>query len=157
MAFKRLSMRKIQLALRLHFEAGLSHRAIARTLNASPSTVGEYLRRAHLAGVSWPLPPGVDESDLEARLFPPRAPARGPRPLPDWARVHRELKRKGVTLALLWQKYKTEPPGGVQSTQFRERYRVWSKQLDVVMRQSHRAGEKLFIDDVGPTVGVVAS
>jgi len=88
-------MRKIQLALRLHFEAGLSLRAIARTLNASPSTVGEYLRRARLAGLSWPLPPGVDESALETRLFPPSAPAQGPRPLPDWTTVHRELKRKG--------------------------------------------------------------
>ena len=70
MAFKRLSMRKIHRVLRLFFEAGLSIRAIARSIQASPSTVGDYIRRAHTAGLSWPLPEKLDERALEARLFP---------------------------------------------------------------------------------------
>ena len=70
MAFKRLSMRKIHHVLRLFFEAGLSIRAIARSLQASPSTVGDYIRRARTAGLSWPLPERLDERALEARLFP---------------------------------------------------------------------------------------
>jgi transposase len=154
MAFKRLSMRKIHLALRLVFETGLSIRAAARSLNASPSTVGEYIRRARRAGLSWPLPEGMTEQALEGRLFPSEAPPAAPRPLPEWATIHRELKGKHVTLALLWEEYKAASPDGLQYSQFCERYRVWSKQLDVVMRQTHRAGDKLFVDYAGDTVAV---
>ena len=147
MAFKRLSMRKIHRVLRLFFEAGLSIRAIARSIHASPSTVGEYIRRAKTAGLSWPLPERLDECTLEGRLFPTAAvSARVERPIPDWARVHAERRRKGVTLALLWQEYKAVHPEGLQYSQFCERYRTWRGRLDVVMRQTHRAGEKLFVD-----------
>jgi transposase len=79
----------------------------------------------------------------------------GGRPLPEWPHVHRELRRKGVTLALLWQEYKVEQPEGLQYSRFCERYRAWAKRLDLVMRQEHRAGEKLFVDYAGHTVGVV--
>ena len=124
MAFKRLSMRKIHRVLRLFFEAGLSIRAIARSIQASPSTVGEYIRRANTAGLSWPLPETLDEHALEGRLFPTAAVSvRVERPIPDWARVHAERRRKGVTLALLWQEYKAEHPEGLQYSQFCERYR----------------------------------
>ena len=156
MAFKRLSMRKIHRVLRLFFEAGLSIRAIARSIQASPSTVGEYIRRANTAGLSWPLPETLDERALEGRLFPTAVvSARVERPIPDWARVHAERRRKGVTLALLWQEYKAEHPEGLQYSQFCERYRRWRGRLDVVMRQSHRAGEKLFVDYAGHSVPVV--
>ena len=155
MAFKRLSMRKVHLALRLHFAAELGIRAVARSINASPSTVREYIRRAEAAGLSWPLPEGMDERVLEARLFPPSPRARGGRPLPEWAKVHRELRRKGVTLALLWQEYKAAHPDGLQYSRFCDRYRAWAERLDVVMRQTHRAGEKLFVDYAGHTVPVV--
>ena len=156
MAFKRLSMRKIHRVLRLFFEAGLSIRAIARSLQASPSTVGEYIRRAKSAGLSWPLPETLDERALEGRLFPTATvSARDERPVPDFAHVHAERRRKGVTLALLWQEYKAEHPEGLQYSQFCERYRRWRGRLDVVMRQSHRAGEKLFVDYAGQSVPVV--
>ena len=155
MAFKRLSMRKIHRVLRLFFEAGLSIRAIARSIQASPSTVGEYIRRAKTAGLSWPLPEKLDERPLEGRLFPTAVPARAERPIPDWARVHGERRRKSVTLALLWQEYKAEHPEGLQYSQFCERYRTWRQRLDVVMRQTHRAGEKLFVDYAGHSVPVV--
>lgn len=148
-------MRKIHEVLRLAFEAGLATRAIARCVNASPTTVGDYLRRAKAAGLSWPLPAAMDDSALEARLFPPAQPQGRERPLPDWAEVHRELKRKGVTLALLWQEYKAAYAEGLQYSWFCEQYRLWRGQLDVVMRQDHRAGEKLFVDYAGQTVPVV--
>ena len=95
-------MRKIHLVLRLFFAAGLSIRAIARSTKASPSTVGDYIRRARVAEHSWPLPEGMDEHALEAKLFPPTQSTRTPRYLPEWPVIHQELRRKGVTLALLW-------------------------------------------------------
>jgi len=148
-------MRKICSVLRLYFAANLSVRAIARSIGASPSTVGDYVRRAQLAGLGWPLPEGMSERAVEARLFPPAKPAHLERPLPQWPWVHRELRRKGVTLALLWQEYKAEHEDGLQYSQFCERYRVWRKRVDAVMRQEHRAGEKMFVDYAGHTAGVV--
>jgi len=148
-------MRKVHLVLRLFFAAQMSIRAIARSINASPSTVGDYIRRAQVAGLSWPLPEGLDERALEAKLFPPPAPRHTPRPRPDWTRIHQELRRKGVTLALLWNEYKGAHPDGVQYSWFCERYRAWAQHIDVVMRQEHRAGEKLFLDYAGQSVPVV--
>ena len=137
MAFKRLSMRTIHCVLRLFFEAGLSIRAIARSIQASPSTAGAYIRRAKTAGLSWPLPERFDERVLEGRLFPTAAlSARAERPIPDWARVHAERRRKGVTPALLWHEYRAEHPEGLQYSQFCERYRTWRGRLDVVTRRA---------------------
>lgn len=156
MANKRKSMRKIRQVLRLAWEAGLGRRQIARSLSMSPTTVAEYLRRATMAGLSWPLPEAWDDRQLEAQLFPslPKA-ARDARPLPSWAELHRELTRKGVTLLLLWEEHKADHPDGLQYSQFCDRYRAWAGKLDLVMRQHHRAGEKLFIDYAGQTVPVV--
>ena len=98
-------MRKIEEVLRLHHAGGRSNREIAQVARVSPTTVGEYLRRARLAGIGWPLPEGLSELALEAALFPPLPPSQVKRPEPDWAGVHRELGRKGVTLDLLWQEY----------------------------------------------------
>ena len=113
----------------------LSIRAIARSTKASPSTVGDYIRRSRVAGLSWPLPEGMDEHALEAKLFPPPQSTRIPRHLPEWPVIHQELRRKGVTLALLWHEYKTEHPDGLQYSWFCERYRAWARHLDVVIRQ----------------------
>jgi transposase len=98
-------MRKIHEVLRLHFEHGRSKREIARIINVSPTTVSDYLARATLAGLSFPLPQEVDDAALERRLFPPSEPSSVQRPEPAWATVHKELRRKGVTLELLWQEY----------------------------------------------------
>jgi transposase len=154
MANKRLTMRKIQDVLRLH-AAGQGLRAIAHSIQASPSTVGDYIRRAKVAGVGWPLPAGMSETELEHRLFPPPIPSGETRPLPDFPQVHADLKRKGVTLALLWQEYKADYPDGLQYSQFCDRYRLWQGKLGVVMRQTHRAGEKLFVDYAGQRVPIV--
>jgi len=149
-------MRKIKEVLRLKWVQGLSHRQIARTCGIGRPTVGEYLRRAAEAGLVWPLPPGLDEAALERQLFPPPpslpAQARG---VPDWSVVHQEFRRKGVTLFLLWQEYRETHPEGYQYSWFCEHYRAWRGKLDVVMRQDHRAGEKLFVDYAGQTVPVV--
>jgi len=156
MPAKRLSMRKIKEVLRLKWAKELSNRQIARICGIGRPTVAEYLRRAEAAGLTWPLPAGLDEAALERRLFPPppalSARARG---VPDWAVVHRELKRKGVTLFLLWQEYREAHPEGYQYSWFCEHYRAWQGKLDVVMRQDHRAGEKLFVDYASQTVPVV--
>jgi len=147
MAAERLSMRKIKEVLRLK-AAGHGKRAIARSLRISHSTVREYLSRASAAGLSWPLDAPLSDGELEARLFPPPRPSNIERPLPDWAEVHREMKarkRSGVTLQLLWLEYKENHPDGLQYSQFCERYRRWRGRLDLVLRQEHRAGEKVFV------------
>lgn len=121
------------------------------------TTVADHLGRARAAGLGWPLPEGMDDSALEARLFASAAGAapHRTRPLPAWGEVHRELRRPGVTLQLLWLECRERHPDGYQYTQFCDLYRRWQRHLDVVLRQEHRAGEKLFIDFPGQTVPVV--
>jgi transposase len=148
-------MRRITDVLRLA-AGGRSQREIAQAVNAARSTVGEYLKRAKKAGISWPLPPAWDEAVLERALFPPPPPLpAASRGVPDWAHVHQELKRKGVTLFLLWEEYKVAHPDGFQYSWFCKHYRTWVGKVDLVMRQSHRAGETLFVDYAGQTVPVV--
>ena len=156
MPAKRLSMRKIKDVLRLCWGQGLSKRQAARSWGISRPAVNEYLCRAEAAGLRWPLPVELDDGALERLLFPlsPALPdtARG---VPDWAAVHRELKRPGVTLLLLWQEYRQTHPQGYQYTWFCQRYREWVGKLDLVMRQTHRAGEKLFVDYAGMRAQVI--
>jgi transposase len=114
------------------------------------------VRRAQAAGLAWPRPDTLDDVALERRLFATAAkPPVARRPTPDWTTVHRELKRKGVTLVLLWQEYKAITPDGLPYRQFCEAYRQWTGKLARVMRQSHRAGETLFVDYAGQTMPVV--
>ena len=156
MPAKRLSMRKIKEVLRLKFELHLKNREIARSCLIPHSTVANYLRRAGAAGLSWPLPPEVDEAALERRLSGDSIPAaRRDVPPPDFAAIHAELRRhRHVTLQLLWQEYKQVQPDGYQYSQFCERYRRWAAKLDLTLRQEHRGGEKLFVDHAGPTVPI---
>lgn len=148
-------MRRIKDVLRLQ-AAGLSRRQLAKSCGIARSTVAEYLKRAEAAGLWWPLPESLDDAELEKRLFPPPVtiPAEA-RAVPDWPLVHRELKRKSVTLQLLWDEYKEANPEGYQYSWFCEHYRAWQGKVDVVMRQDHRAGEKLFVDYAGQTVEIV--
>ncbi len=149
MAAERLSMRKLREALRLHFELKLSSRGIARSCQASPSTVQGYLGRALVAGLTWPLPPEMDDEALERLLFPSEGqPVKG-RPEPDYAVIHLELRRKHVTLQLLWQEYRESHADGLQYSQFCERYTRWASKLSPTMRQVHRAGQKTFVDFSG--------
>ena len=148
-------MRKIKEVLRLKWSKDLSNRRIASSCGIARPTVSEYLRRAESAGLSWPLPVELDDGRLERLLFPalPHLPA-ADRSVPDWAHTHQELKHKGVTLFLLWQEYRAAHPDGYQYSWFCERYRAWRGKLDVVMRQDHRAGEKVFVDYAGKCCAV---
>lgn len=115
-------MRKIQEVLRLYFGHSRSKREIARIIGVSPTTVSDYLARAKLAGLSYPLPSELDETSLERLLFPPSEPSSVQRPAPDWLRVHNELRGKGVTLELLWQEYKAGQEDGFQYSAFCDHY-----------------------------------
>lgn len=149
-------MRKIREVLRLALGAGLPLRQIERSLGISHVTVSGYVSRARAAGLAWPLPDGFDDVALDRLLYPRPAPSRDARPVPDWAYVHRELRRvKGVTKMLLWEEYRRAYPDGYQLSRFCELYAAWSGKIDLVMRQDHRAGEKLFVDFAGPTIPVV--
>ena len=150
-------MRHIKEVLRLKWGQRLSQRQIAQSMGISRPAVAEYLRRAEQAGLSWPLPETLDDQALEQLLFPARPiPASGQVLVPpDWAYIHRELKRKSVTLLLLWQEYKAAEPQGFQYSGFCQGYRRWASKLDLVMRHHHRAGEKLFVDYAGQTMPVV--
>lgn len=156
MPAKRLSMRKIREILRLKFECKLSNREIAQSCSTGHSTIGDYLLRASAAGLSWPIPEGMDDADLEGRLFPSAAGTiKRNKPYPDWTEVHKELRRKGVTLALLWHEYKEKNQDGYQYSWFCHEYARWSEKIDVVLRQDYRAGEKLFVDYAGQTMEII--
>lgn len=153
---ERLSVRKIREVIRLHFEAGLSNRAVARACQVSNSTVGDYLERAKKAGLSWPLPEGLGEEDLYRRLYPEESATKPKteRPIPDWEEVHRELSKRGVTLTLLWQEYRQKHPDGYGFTQFRVYYQLWNQSHTNTMRLPHKAGEEMEVDYAGMTVAI---
>jgi len=155
MSRERIPMRTIKEVLRLKWSCGQGQRAIAKSCGIAKSTVIEYLRRAGKAGLSWPLPPELDDAALEQLLFPPVIATETPRPIPVWSDIHRELARKSVTLMLLWDEYKAQYPDGYQYSQFCDLYRAYAKKLDISMRQIHHAGEKLFVDYCGQTVPVI--
>ena len=151
----RIAMRKIRDVLRLHYENGLSKRRIAPRVGLGVTTVSDYLRRFRESGLSWPLPAEMADSELERRLFPvTRLTPAHERPLPDWAWVHQELRRKGVTLSLVWEEYRTTYPDGLGFTAFCNHYRARERRLPRTMRHRHRAGEKLFVHYAGYTVPV---
>ncbi len=157
MARPRSAMRKIKEVLRLQLGEGLSRRQVSLATGLPYTTVADYHARARRAGVGWPLPEGTDDAALEALLFTRVAlPAAAARPLPDWAELDRELrKRKNVTLALLHLEYKEQHPEGYGYSQFCVHYHAWRGELDLVMRQEHKAGEKCFVDWAGQTVPII--
>ncbi|MGB9868288.1 MAG: IS21 family transposase [Bacillota bacterium] len=148
-------MRKVKEILRLRWGLGLGVRQIARSCSVSHSTVSEVLARAETAGLSWPLPEDLDEATLEAKLYPAPSQTKNGKPLPDMEYIHKELRRKGVTLQLLWEEYKQAHPDGYQRSQFCQLYRDWAKTIDMSMRQIHIAGEKMFVDYAGQKVPVI--
>jgi transposase len=147
-------VRKIREVLRLRFEAGLSERQIVASLSMARSTVQECLRRVREAGLTWPLPGDLDDAELEARLYPVESAAPG-FPRPDFAHIHAELKRKGVTRRLLWQEYRAVHADGCEYSAFCDHYRAWLSTQDAVLRQTHAPGDKLFVDYAGATAEVV--
>jgi transposase len=148
-------MRKIRDVLRLS-AAGMSKRQIAASLGVSATAAGDCIRRARRAGLGWPLPEGLKDEALEARLYPPpTAAAKDRRPQPDWAAVYRELRRPAVTLQLLWEEHRAANPDGYGYSRYCEIFRAWEARLSPTMRQSHVAGERLFVDYAGTTLEVI--
>jgi transposase len=157
MPTERLSMRHIREVLRLHYSVGMSQRAVARSLGLAQGTVSKYLNRTRRAGLTWPLPPELDDDVfLENRLYPPPSDLRSnERPQPDWADVHREFRRTGVTLMLLWEEYCDSNSDSFSYSWFCERYKEWAERLKPTLRQVHVAGDKLFVDYSGHTLEVI--
>jgi transposase len=157
MPAERVTMRRVREILRYRFEQGLGHKTISHRVGAAPSTVRETLRRAEAAGLVWPLGEEVTDAVLEAALYKAAGTKTGHRrcPEPDWAHIHRELKRKHVTLQILWDEYIAHHPDGYRYSRFCDLYRSWAARLPVTMRQNHAAGDKLFVDYAGDTVSVI--
>jgi transposase len=151
----KVSMRKVREVLRLKHALGMSERLIADAVGVGKTAVGEYLRRARVTGLGWPLPEGMDETELERRLFTPAGFHDGrTKPQPDCPKVHEELKRRGVTLMLLWEEYRAEHADGYGYSRFCDLYGEWRKRITPTMRQTHVAGEKLFVDWAGDAIPV---
>ena len=152
-------MRKLREVLRLRFELKLGYQQIGRSCAIGVSTVHKYLKRAEAAGVTWPLPEDWDEARVDAAVFPRRQPSiaehNPARTSPDFAAIHEQLRSsKYVTLQLLWEEYRQGSPEGYRYSRFCELYQRWRSKLDVVLRQEHKAGEKMFVDWAGATIPV---
>jgi transposase len=155
MPTQRLSMRRIREVLRLRHQ-GLTERVIARMLGVSNGVVHGYVRRARVAGLSWPLPEGVNDESLELLLFPaPTAASQSDRrPTPDWVYVEKELRRRSVTRLLLWEEYRAANPDGFGYTWFCTTFEAWKQRARPSMRQTHIGGEKVFVDFAGDTIDI---
>jgi transposase len=149
MAAERLSMRQIREILRQKWLLGCSHRQVAQSLYVGLGTVSSVVQRAHGAGLDWAQVEAFSEEALATRLYGARAGAGGGRPLPDFAWLHAERRRPGVTLELLHLEYLQRHPTGYRYTRFCDLYRGWLARRGLTMRQEHRAGEKLFVDYAG--------
>jgi transposase len=149
-------MHQIRELLRLQ-AAHLSQPQIARAPNLSLGAVNKYLQAARRAGLTWPLPEELSDAQLRQLLFPDRRQAPLlPKVLPDFSHIHQELKRKGVTRYLLWEEYSRQYPEQHYSyTRFAELYQEYQRHLRVTLRQTHRAGEKLFVDYAGPKIEII--
>jgi transposase len=153
----RVLMSKIRRALQLLAgDSGLSVRQVAAALGVSKSTVSGIALYARDAGVDWALASTLSDDELQARLYPPARPRSSQRMEPDYAALHQDLKRPGVTLQLLWEEYRAGAgQAAYRYSAFCEKYRAWAKLLERSMRQVHPAGERLFVDYAGPTLAVV--
>src|SRR4030081_657374 len=146
-------MRKVREVLRLKHTLGMSLRQISEATGVGKTVVGEYVRRARVIGVTWPVPEAIDDAELERRLFPVPCETGPPRAVIDWCKVHAEKKRRSV-MVLLWEEYRAEQVDGYGSSRFCDLYGEWRKTITATMRQTHPAGAKLFVDYAGDTVSV---
>ena len=147
-------MRQIKEVLRLRYALDLSQQAISHATGISRSTVKDYLARARVAGITWPLPQDITNESLNAQLFPAANNKKLQRESPDWQSLHQSLSNPGMTLFLLWEEYKQNHPNGYQYSWFAQQYRNWSKTQDLWMHQTHQAGEHTFIDYSGLTLPI---
>src|SRR6202049_4458871 len=151
---QRLPMRKIRDVLRLR-AGGMSKRKIAASLSIGATAAGDCVRRARRAGLSWAPAEDLRDGAVGGRLSPPPpVAAKDRRAQPDWAAIHCELRRPGVTLALLWEEHRGAHPDGYGYSRYCEVYRAWEGRLSPTMRQSHIAGERMVGDYAGTTLAV---
>ena len=143
--------------LRLH-SLNHSQREIARASGSSRNTVSEVLRAAAEQKVTWPLDDDITDLDLENLLFPDRRKNESVYAEPDYAYIHRELARNGVTLTLLWEEYcrNCRENGRIpyMSTQFGDKYRKWARMTKATMRIPHKPGDAMEVDWAGDTIPV---
>jgi transposase len=155
MPAERISMRKLLDILRLRFEARLSFPQIAKALNVSAGSAHSICKRAESLGITWPLPDGLTQEQLEVLLYSQPSDDSFRFIPPDFTYIHQELKRKGVTLQLLWEEYaQNHPDNAYQYSRFCDLYRDGRASTKLVMRQQHKAGEKMFVDYAGQTVPI---
>ena len=157
MSAKGTSMLKLKQLLRLHFEAKLSHRQISKSLSLSIGVVNKYINRAVEKDLSWPLEPDIDEQTLAMLLKPSSSKVNidSNEGNIDFAKVHKELKFKGVTLQLIWDEYRSQQANSISYSRYCHHYRAYKKSLKRSMRQIHKAGDKVFIDYSGATVDII--
>ncbi|MFT5043625.1 MAG: transposase [Porticoccaceae bacterium] len=157
MATPRITMRKLRDILRLRFEAQLSIRQIKAVTKASIGLIQKIITKAEGLGLGWPLPEEMDEVRLQALFYPPpKSKAQVGYEQPDCAAIRQELQQPNVTIHLLWEEYREQFTERAYSrSQFSEIYRRWVKSKKRSMRQSHKAGEKCFVDYCGPTMPIV--
>lgn len=141
-------MKKLKEIARLLLECNLGIRPIARACSISTSTASLYVEKLRELGVSYAEICEIDEDVLSDLLFP-KGEKTSARPLPDFAYLVGEMKKKGVTLQLLHEEYKKDTPDGYERSQFYQLYHDWIKKADPVMRFTHKAGEKMFVDFSG--------
>lgn len=146
-------MRNIREVLRKKIVVGLSNRSIAKSCSIARSSVSKYLERAKEAGLTWLKIEEMSDEELELIVDHKKA-AKEAHAMPDWSYIHKELKKKSVTLQLLWDEYKSENTNGYQYSQFCQNYQNWRLVLDLPMHQEHKAGEKMFVDYCGQTMPV---
>jgi transposase len=158
---RKTSMNKPKEIARLLLECNLGIRPIARACNISASTASTYVEKFKELGASYKEICEIDEDALSELLFPEEEKPSS-KPAPDFIYLHREMKKKGVTLQLLYEEYKRDNPDGYERTQFYYLYHNWVKKTDPVMRLTHKAGEKMFVDFSGdkphyqnPTTGEI--
>ncbi len=147
-------MRKVREVFRLSMDCGMKNREIARSCSISHTVVNDYLKRAKEVGLTYSQIETMDESELMRLLRGGKTGREEIRPQPDLSWVHQELKKKGVTLQLLWEEYREVYPEGYKRSQFYKLYKRWKKRLNVSLRQTHKVGEKMFVDYAGQTVSV---
>lgn len=157
MPAQRITMRKLREVLRLRLHADLSMRQIRDSLKLSVGAIQNVTRKAEELGLDWPTIEQLDDQQLAAQFYPESDTRQFNRfQMPDWVAMHQELKRKGVTKLLLWEEYCQQYPNRCYSySQYCTRYQDWLKKQKRSMRQTHKAGEKLFVDYAGQTVPIV--
>jgi len=157
MPTERVSMRKLRDILRLRLQAGLSLRQIKDSQRVSLGAVQKITSQAKAQRLDWPAIEQLDDQQL-AQLFYPESDTRSSSDFqcPDWVGAHKELKHKGMTKHLLWEEYTQAYPNRSYSyPQYCFLYQDWVKKQRRSMRQTHQAGDKLFVDYAGQTMPIV--